>query len=421
MRRQPEGRQRVLEIRMLGEFSIKNGDADISDTINRSKRLRALFSYLIVHSDREVSQDELIEVLWPDEEIENPANTLKTILHRARSTVAALGVENAHAYLSYRRGAYAWTPEEPCFVDVKEFEALCNEAERMSDGAKKAELYEKAVELYKGNFLPKYALDNWVVPLFSFYRTKFTTAVHEAAEYLSSVGRHDRIIPLCQHGIIIDPYEEYFHQSLILAYVATGHQQQALEHYDYVTALFFNKFGVNPSQELTALYREVVKSSKKTESNLRVIIDDLREERVDKGCFYCDYEPFRTIYQLEARAAARSGQVVYVCLVTLSSSQGAQPKSKVLTKTMGKLYNTITSSLRHGDLFTRYSVNQYLVMLPATSFETSERVMKRIADTFRRENAKSPAILTYTLHPVIPTELDDGRTDGDDSLVSGAV
>ena len=407
----------MLEIRMLGELSIKCGEADISGVINRSKRLRALFAYLITHSNREVSQDELIEILWPDENIENPANTLKTILHRARTAVAALGVENAHSYISYRRGAYSWTPAIPCFVDIHEFEKLCLEGERAGDdNALRLERLTKAVELYKGDFLPRNALDHWVISYFSYYRTKFTTAVHDAAEYLSSAGRHEEIIPLCQKGITIDPYEEYFHQSLILALVATGRQQQAMEHYDYVTTLFFNKFGVNPSPELTALYREVVKSSKKTEANLRVIIDDLKEERVGGGCFYCDYEPFRTIYQLEARAAARSGQVVYICLLTLSNAQGVQPKNKTFAKALSRLENTVTTSLRNGDLFTRYSVSQYLIMLPSTSFETSERVIKRIIDTFRRENPKSPVILSYMLHPVVPSEF-YGNPPANNSLV----
>ena len=396
----------MLEIRMLGEFSLKCGDADISGTINRSKRLRTLFAYLITHNDREVSQDELIETLWPDEEVENPANTLKTILHRARSAIAELGIEDAHSYISYQRGAYAWSPVEPCFVDIHEFERLNKEAERTTDDkARRAELYAAAAQLYKGDFLPKNALDHWVVPLVSYFRTKFTNAIHEATDFLAEVGRHEEIVPLCQKGAHIDPYEEFFHQALIRALVASGRQQQAMEHYDYVNALFFNKFGVNPSPELTALYREVVKSSKKTEVNLRIIIDDLRENTMYPGCFYCDYEPFRTIYQLEARSAARSGQVVYVCLLTLSDARGEQPKITVLNKAMDKLYTKITQTLRHGDLFTRYSVNQYLVMLPTTSFETSEKVIRRITDAFRRENPKMPAMLAYTLHPIIPAEI----------------
>jgi DNA-binding SARP family transcriptional activator len=390
---------------MFGEFSIKNGGLDISDSVNRSKRLRAMLAYLITHKGREVSQDDLIEVLWPDEDVENPANTLKTILYRVRTAIAGLGVDDAHSFITYQRGAYSWTPTIPCFVDVHEFERLCREAEKPStEDAERAELYRSAAELYRGDFLPKNALDFWVVPLTGFYRTKFTKAVCYASDYLSAEDRHEEVIPLCQNAIKIDPYEEYFHQSLIRAQIAVGRHQQAMEHYDFVNELFFSKFGVNPSHELTALYKDIVKSSKKTEVNLSVIIDELKEDVADTGCFYCEYEPFRTIYQLEARAATRSGSVVYICLLTLSDARGNQPKLSVLNKAMEKLRIIVTNALRHGDLFTRYSVNQYLAMLPVTSFETSDMVMRRITSIFRRENPKIPAMLTYTIHPIVPVD-----------------
>ena len=390
---------------MFGGFSIKHGESDISDGINRSKRLRTMLAYLITHKGREVSQDDLIDVLWPDEEVENPANTLKTILFRVRAALGNLPLENAHSFITYQRGAYSWTPNVPCYIDVHEFERLCREAERPSTtDSHRAALYREAAELYHGDFLPKNALDFWVIPLSSFYRTKFAKAVSGASEFLAAAGQYEDVIPLNQNAIKIDPYEENFHQNLIRALIAVGRRQQAMEHYDYVNELFFSKFGVNPSRELTALYKDVMRSTKKTEVNLRVIIDELKEDLTSAGCFFCEYEMFRTIYQLEARAAARGGLSVYVCLLTLSDARGNQPKLTILNKAMEKLRGTVMGSLRHGDVFTRYSVNQFLVMLPATSFEMAQSVMKRISSTFRRENPKLAAILSYTLHPIVPTE-----------------
>jgi DNA-binding SARP family transcriptional activator len=394
---------------MFGEFSIKNNanGVDVSESINRSKRLRAMLAYLVSHSGHEVSQDELIDALWPDENIENPANTLKTILHRLRNALSGLGIKNAAKCVSYKRGAYAWTPNEPTFVDALEFDKLCIEADTTPYGdEQRAMLYLRAAELYKGGFLPKNTLDHWVVPLEGYYRSKFVGAVCFTADYLLAKGRYAEVIPLCRNGVKIDPYEEHFHYCLIRALIYAGHQQQALEQYDYVTELFFNKFGVNLSGELTELYKEVVKSSKSPESNLSVIIDDLKESAGEVGCFYCEYEPFRTIYRLEARAAARSGQVVYICLLTLADAKGKKPKAATVSKFMERLRETVLQTLRHGDLFTRYSINQFLVMLPATSFETGDMVMRRVSDAFRRENARTSVILTYTLQPIMPTALE---------------
>lgn len=396
----------MLEIRMLGDFSIKTKNADISDMINRSKRLRAMLAFLIANQNREVSQEALVEVLWPNEDIENPANTLKTILHRARTALGELGIKDAAKCITYRRGAFSWTPTVPCFVDIAEFERLFAQAEAGDvTPDERAELYLQAAALYTGDFLPKNALEMWAIPLSGYYRTRFITAVCNAADYLISCNRYEEVVPLCRQSITIDPYEEHFHMCLIRALVACGNRRQAVEHYDYVTALFFGKFGITPSQELTALYTEIVRTSREPEINLRLIVEDLAEKDANRGCFFCEYEQFRTVYRLEARAAARNGQVVYICLMTIADALGHQPKLPVLNRAMERLKGTVTSSLRNGDVFTRYSVNQYLAMLPTNSFESSDSVMRRISDTFRRDNPKLAVILSYSLHPVIPAEL----------------
>jgi DNA-binding SARP family transcriptional activator len=412
----------MLKISMLGEFSMKYGENDISDTINRSKKMRTLLTYLITFKEREVSQDELIEALWPDESIDKPANTMKTMLHRARAALKQLGIDSGHELISYKSGAYAWTPSVPCSVDVDEFSKLLDEAEKSGiSEEERADYLIAACSVYKGDFLPKNSFDMWVVPMASYFRSKYLHAACTAADLLEAQKRYDDVVSLCQSAVAIDPYEEYLHRALIRALVAAGRQQQAMAHYDYVTELFFSRFGITPTAELTALYKDIVKTSKKVETNLTVILDSLAENENDKGCYFCEYEFFRNIYQLEARSAARTGQVVYVCLLSVGDARGHQPQQNVLNRAMFKLREVVTLSLRHGDVFTRYSVCQYLVMLPTNSYETGSMVMRRICDRFRRENPKMPVVLSHALMPVVPYDLNGVDAREHDEPVSVLV
>lgn len=58
--------------------------------------------------------------------------------------------------------------------------------------------------------------------------------------------------------------------------------------------------------------------------------------------------------------------------------------------------------LRRGDVFTRYSVSQFLIMLPAINYENGEMVMKRIIRNFKKDNPHSKAVLTYKLQSLVP-------------------
>ncbi|MDR0446210.1 MAG: hypothetical protein LBH17_04140 [Oscillospiraceae bacterium] len=401
------GKQRdTLEIRMLGELSVSYGKADISEAVNRSKRFRTMLAYMLTNRERSISLAELTEVMWQEDETDNPSNTLKTILHRLRSALSQLGLRNAAGCISYKRGVYQWTPTVRVTIDTEDFDRFCAAAEAAGEGAERARLYADAVKLYRGHFLPKNSHDAWVVPLDAYYHSMFIKAVTGCAEYLISSGSASEAAAICRDSIQIDQYEEKLHALLIRALIASGNQQQALEHYDYVTKMFFNKFGVNPSNELTELYSEVMKSSKTTEASLGAIIEELREDKADTGCFYCEFEPFRTIYRLEARAAARSGQVVYICLLTVSPMKGKKLRHDVLLRAMDKVRETVLKTLRHGDLFTRYSANQFLIMLPATSYEAGRMVMRRVTTTFRRAYPRGSVALSHTLQPIVPAALD---------------
>lgn len=86
------GTDSPLYINMLGEFTLRYGENVISDQEGRSKKLWLLIEYLVTFRGKEISQNDLIDLLWPDDSNGNPANTLKTLVHRARDYGSGSGV-----------------------------------------------------------------------------------------------------------------------------------------------------------------------------------------------------------------------------------------------------------------------------------------------------------------------------------------
>ena len=116
------GTDSPLYINMLGEFTLRYGENVISDQEGRSKKLWLLIEYLVTFRGKEISQNDLIDLLWPDDSNGNPANTLKTLVHRARTMVAGLEYENTKNIIIYRRGTYAWNDKLNMVVDLDVFE-----------------------------------------------------------------------------------------------------------------------------------------------------------------------------------------------------------------------------------------------------------------------------------------------------------
>ena len=392
------------EITMFGEFTISNGTEIITDQANRSKKVWTLLEYLIVHRDRAVSQKELIQLLWPGSDTKDPVNTLKVLMHRVRTLLDELGMDSGKKMIYYRSGAYGWNDELKCSVDTERFDQAIEQAV-MEEGQKKLELLLQAIHLYEGDFLQKNGSESWIMQLSSQYRSKLLQAASEACAILFEQGSYDELINICRHIIKFAPYEEAFYLYLLKGLIRTQQADKAQEEYHQVSELFFREFGITPSDELTALYKEVVETSHMPEMNLEIIKEKLAENPT-AGSFYCEFEFFKTIYRLEARSAARTGQSVYIGLMTVMNSTGDDlPNQKTMNRVMDALHDIIRRTLRRGDIFTRYSLNQYLVMLPTTTFETSNMVMERIKKVYRREFPNTAVSLRCSTTPITPDEL----------------
>ncbi|MEM1483339.1 BTAD domain-containing putative transcriptional regulator [Oscillospiraceae bacterium PP1C4] len=394
---------RAILIRMLGGFQLVVDDRKISDSINRTRQLWNLLGYLIAFRHKTVPQEALIEALWPDDRSEHPATALKNLVYRIRNIFCAHDIPNAKEMIIFYHGTYCWNNHLNCVVDTEQFEQLKHIADDVSLPPElRVERYLEAIDLYKGNFLPASCYEEWVIPLASYYRSLYFKCVYEANTLLNKLKRFDCIQTICEKAIIIDPFEERAHKYLIYALVKQNHQQEALKHYHYVCDLFYRELGVKPSESMRNLYSEIAKSVHSVETDLDIIKEDLIEHRVADGAFYCDYEVFKNMYQLEARVASRTGQSVFLGLLTVTNSEGNVPEKALLCKAMGRLLETICGSLRKGDIVSRFSSSQYVLMLPTLTFENGQMVMHRICKHFREENHLSDIKVSTTLQPLDP-------------------
>lgn len=382
-----------LKITMFGEFSVSYNDNTVSEHSKRSKKLWLLLQYLLVHHGHSVNQAELIDVLSGDEEGVNPASALKTQIHRLRDVLNGLGCEDP--IIICVNGAYSINGDIDLEIDAEEFEKAFKEGNAAEDKGEKLRLILKAVNLYVGDFLAKSAYESWVVPLNTYYRSIYSKSVRIAIELLTEMGKLHDIIAICSKATTINPYDEFVHYSHIKSLAELGDQEGAKRQYENVTRLMMTKFGISPSKELMELYETAIKTKKNIQSDIDSVISDLLEPRPIAGAFFCEYQIFKHMYQLELREAQRTGVSINICLLTISGGDGELPAQNPLNKAMDRLKECISRSLRGSDVFARYSVSQFVILLSNTNEQTGSIIMKRIEKAFRHENTNKDIELSY--------------------------
>lgn len=84
-----------IDVTMFGKFTLKQEGMEVPHTVSltgRSRRLWTLTAYLILNRNRGVSAQELIDLLWPEAENDNPLSTLQNNVSRAKIMSAAQGL-----------------------------------------------------------------------------------------------------------------------------------------------------------------------------------------------------------------------------------------------------------------------------------------------------------------------------------------
>lgn len=392
------------QVRMFGGFSITIDNITVRESDSPSKKAWLLLQYLIAFQKREISTSELVNILWPDTELSSPSGSLKSLVFRARKLLAPLPIP-ASELLIQQNGVYRWNPSVSTEIDSRQFDALCSQIFMEQDSEEQIALCLKAMELYRGEFLPNSSEESWVIPVNTYYASLFLKVAHLCMELYMQEENYSQQIALCRRVLALSPYDETAHYNLIYSLYLSGNQIAAVNHYQAVINNFYNHPGEFPplSDTFTALYKIISSENHTQASDIEEILSQLSENtppRYQRGAYFCEYAVFKDLCRVTIRSISRAGGCAYLCLLSLTVFDQKSIRSQTLSKAMDSLCQAITTALRKGDVFCRYSSEQYLLLLPVdedNSQERAKQAVRRIMKRYRELYPRNDLLLEYSL------------------------
>lgn len=393
-----------LNIQMLGSFALQYGEQQIDDGSNRMKKVWLLLAYLIYSRNAHITQDNYLALLQSTESDDsaNPNGRLKAIFYRVRTMLNQLDETAGHDWIIRKNGTYAWNPDIPLTLDVEEFEALCKQATAEESEDIRLSLLTQALTLYRGDFLPKLATESWVMPIHTYYHQLYLNAAEQALSLMKQRQQWTEVSELCKTALKIEPYSEELYQHFMRACIELKDRSAARQAYEDMSELLFSTFGVMPSDESRALYREASREEGTVTVPVGEVRDLLQEPAGAKGALYCEYDFFKLLYQVQARAILRSGDVIHIALFSLHGQRKKELARRSLDLAMDNLQELLAQNLRAGDVITRCSVSQIIIMLPQANYENSCTVCQRLIKAFYRQYPHSPVDIHYSVQPLEP-------------------
>ncbi|NLT57575.1 MAG: hypothetical protein GXX99_01260 [Clostridiales bacterium] len=373
-----------VEVTFFDAFSIKFCNVVLNDSMNRSTKIWNLLAYVLYHRDRHIPQAEFIELLWPDGESDNPQGSLKTMFFRLRRILNE-AFDTDTPFILSQRGSYCWNPDIACTLDVNRFDALCRQADGIGlDDEQRLALYEQALSLYAGSFLPKLTEQLWVIPLATYYHNRYIEVFKRCIRLLERAGRHADMISACLEALRTEPFDEELYILLFKGYRHQGNFKAIINDYRTASDLFFRHLGIYPSEDMSQIYLESVRSGVYPETDLTLFQQEMRDRENLHGAFICDSGFFKQAFALIKRQALRNGSSVHLALLTTP-----QPPEPLLHEAGGEnridtLVSTILSCLRKDDIVSLINDRQIVIVLANANYEDSLNVLHRIRSVYRQ-------------------------------------
>lgn len=398
-----------MKVSFFGQFRMLYEGIELTEDAIHSEMVTKLLAYLLQHSRRMLTVRELSEMLWgEDGSSDNPAGALKNLVYRLRNVLKKT-YHTQEQFILTNLGSYCWNGEVTVWSDAEEFEEKIKAAKASADAGESIAHYERAMELYRGRYLDKHCSEQWVVPLAAYYHSLFLSGVKTLAGLYEKQERYEEMEGICTRALQYDNLDEEIHYYVLYALVQQQKQNLALSHYEETVKLFYEALGIRELPKLKGIYEKILSMKKVSESvQAEEISQDVQEAEAPEGAYFCGYAVFRELYRIEARRVSRMGMSEYILLLTLSAKPGEAVAERaqryMLNRAMDRMEGVLRSSLRIGDVASRYSDSQYLVLLPTCTYEAGQMIARRIIGRFEKDAKNRKYQAEYHIEEVSSAE-----------------
>jgi predicted ATPase/DNA-binding SARP family transcriptional activator len=252
-----------LSISVIGPLQIAVADRQI--TALESVKVGALLAYLAVEADHPHRRETLVGLLWPEYPEEAARHNLRQALFNLRRIL-----DDAHTnppYLLIRHDTIQFNRESEHSLDLALFNHYIKYEEYFSQSKEDSSAYatnlEKALKLYRGEFLEQLFLedssefDEWLIVQRENLHQKVQAAYNYLANYYELQGDYQAARRNIKHQLELDPWREEAHRRMMRVLALDGERTAALAQFETCRRVLADELDVEPSAETRALYEQI--------------------------------------------------------------------------------------------------------------------------------------------------------------------
>jgi DNA-binding SARP family transcriptional activator/TolB-like protein/lipoprotein NlpI len=256
-----------VAINLFGPFQVLVDGVPIDEAQWGRRKSKTLIKLLALQplrqSSRQMHREELIELLWPGQDLEQGLNNFHKALHAARRALEpGLSAGASSRFLQLKDRLLILQSTGEISVDVYEFEARAEEA--MKTGAR--DRIEAALAIYQGELLPEDLYEDWTAVRREQLRSQKEQLLLRLAVVCEASADTLQAIETYKQLVASNPCNEAAHRGLMRLYPAIGQRHLGLEQFRVATEILRRELGVEPEPVTVQLYQRILAGACESEA-----------------------------------------------------------------------------------------------------------------------------------------------------------
>ncbi len=361
----------------LGTFYFEYKGKRIDGSNWVSKKALCILMYLLQERDCRINVEELVEIFWPESELEDGKKKLYNTIYLLRNSLKKSGVPKD--IIESKNGSYSINIKYKIWTDWDYFEKNIND---LLDGKDYSiEELKSLLSLYHGEYFSSLKYEIWTDLNREKMKEYYLILIEKITERLYHKDQYRDTVNYLHKGIKYDPYRENFYLLYIKTLVKMGRIAEAINSYKKCERILKEELNVPPGDELKSEYQRIKISreiSNKIYRNFNINPD------FDQGAMFCDLDVFQRIYELEIRHVQRLNKEFVLLTIDFSELESEIDSEELINK--------IADKLRTEDVISVSSQKIYII-LKEMKLVNSSLVIQRFNNLYQEMNLnKKPSL-----------------------------
>ena len=159
-----------IHINFFGGMEIISSKGTLTGEDIKADQCYLLLAYLILNHKKNSTVDTLAEIICPYDELDSPYKVINNIVYRLRRTLSVIGLDKL---VIGKNGTFQINPNFNIHTDFDRFEDACIQLKTEENPDMRHSLYHSAVDMYKGQLLPRCEHELWLMQLSMYYQSLY--------------------------------------------------------------------------------------------------------------------------------------------------------------------------------------------------------------------------------------------------------